>query len=103
MKVTENTQQHRFELPIADEALAAAYYRLENGRVVLIHTEIPLEFSGQGSRRSWRTALSSCCAKPAAKQSRNARSWTGSSSRTRNIQTFLLDDWTQFAASGKIG
>jgi predicted GNAT family acetyltransferase len=47
-KVTENTQQHRFELPIADGAVAAAYYRLENGRVVLIHTEVPSEFSGQG-------------------------------------------------------
>jgi len=47
-KVTENTQQHRFELPIADGALAAAYYRVEDGQVVLIHTEVPSEFSGQG-------------------------------------------------------
>src|SRR3954452_18606946 len=47
-KVTENTERHRFELPIADGALAAAYYRLENGRVVLFHTEVPQEFSGQG-------------------------------------------------------
>ena len=47
-KVTENAEQHRFELPIADGALAAAYYRVENGRVVLFHTEVPQEFSGQG-------------------------------------------------------
>jgi uncharacterized protein len=47
-KVTENTQQHRFELPIANGAVAAAYYRLENGRIVLIHTEVPSEYSGQG-------------------------------------------------------
>lgn len=47
-KVTENTQQHRFELPIADGAIAAAYYRLENGRLVMIHTEVPTEFCGQG-------------------------------------------------------
>ncbi|RWI03791.1 MAG: N-acetyltransferase [Mesorhizobium sp.] len=47
-KVTENPQQHRFELPIADGAIAAASYRLENGRVVLTHTEVPSEFSGQG-------------------------------------------------------
>ncbi|TIM63446.1 MAG: N-acetyltransferase, partial [Mesorhizobium sp.] len=40
-KVTENVQQHRFELPIADGAFAAAYYRIDNGRVVLIHTEVP--------------------------------------------------------------
>jgi predicted GNAT family acetyltransferase len=47
-KVEENVQQHRFELPIADETVAAAYYRLEDGRVVLIHTEVPAEFSGHG-------------------------------------------------------
>ena len=48
-EVTENTEQHRFELPIADGALAAAYYRVENGRVALIHTEVPSQFSGQGT------------------------------------------------------
>ena len=47
-KVTENTEQHRFELPIADGVLASAYYRVEHGRVVLVHTEVPQEFSGQG-------------------------------------------------------
>ena len=47
-KVKENVQQHRFELPIVDGALAVAYYRVEDERVVLIHTEVPSEFSGQG-------------------------------------------------------
>jgi predicted GNAT family acetyltransferase len=47
-KVIENTQERRFELPIADGALAAAYYRVEDGRVVLIHTEVPSELSGNG-------------------------------------------------------
>ena len=47
-KVSENVEQRRFELPINGEALAAAYYRLDNGRIVLIHTEVPAEFSGQG-------------------------------------------------------
>lgn len=47
--VTQNAQQHRFELPIADAVLAAAYYRLDGeGRIVLIHTEVPQEFSGRG-------------------------------------------------------
>jgi predicted GNAT family acetyltransferase len=46
--VKENAEQHRFELPIADGAIAAAYYRMEGGLVVLIHTEVPAEFSGQG-------------------------------------------------------
>jgi predicted GNAT family acetyltransferase len=47
-KVTENTQLHRFELPLGDGLIAAAYYRMEDGRVALIHTEVPTEFSGQG-------------------------------------------------------
>ncbi|MDX8514454.1 GNAT family N-acetyltransferase [Mesorhizobium captivum] len=28
--------------------LASAYYRIESGKVALIHTEVPSEFSGQG-------------------------------------------------------
>ncbi|CCV15493.1 GNAT family N-acetyltransferase [Mesorhizobium sp. STM 4661] len=47
-EVTENAQEHRFELPIADGTLATAYYRVDHGRVVLVHTEVPQEFSGQG-------------------------------------------------------
>jgi predicted GNAT family acetyltransferase len=46
--VKENFEQRRFELPITDDAFAAAYYRIEDGRVSLIHTEVPSEFSGQG-------------------------------------------------------
>lgn len=47
-EVRDNPEEHRFELPITDDAMAAAYYRLDNGRVVLTHTEVPFEFSGQG-------------------------------------------------------
>lgn len=47
-RVRENAAQHRFELPLKDGLFAAAYYRIEDGRVVLIHTEVPSEFSGQG-------------------------------------------------------
>jgi uncharacterized protein len=47
-KVTENIQQRRFELPVADSVIAAAYCRVEDGRVVLVHTEVPSEFCGQG-------------------------------------------------------
>lgn len=47
-EVKENIEQHRFELPITGGIFAAAYYRLENGQVVLLHTEVPSEFSGQG-------------------------------------------------------
>ncbi|MCA0046193.1 N-acetyltransferase [Mesorhizobium sp. B283B1A] len=47
-KVTENIRQHRFELPIIGQAFAVAYYTLQDGKVALIHTEVPSEFSGQG-------------------------------------------------------
>jgi len=47
-RVTENIQQHRFELPITGQSFAVAYYTLQDGKVVLIHTEVPSEFSGQG-------------------------------------------------------
>lgn len=46
--VLENTEAHRFELPIAEGALAAAYYRSEGGAVVLTHTEVPSEYMGGG-------------------------------------------------------
>ena len=48
-EVRENSRLHRFELPIDDQAMALAYYTVdENGRLVLTHTEVPTEFSGQG-------------------------------------------------------
>jgi uncharacterized protein len=45
--VTENLAAHRFEMAVGD-SIAAAYYRLEDGKVVLTHTEVPQELSGQG-------------------------------------------------------
>jgi uncharacterized protein len=47
-QVTDNPAERRFEMAIADDAIAAAYYRVDDGRVVLIHTEVPSEFAGQG-------------------------------------------------------
>ena len=47
-KVKEDVDQKRFELPIADDAIAAAYYRPDGADVVLVHTEVPEEFSGRG-------------------------------------------------------
>jgi glutathione S-transferase len=47
-KVSENAEAHRFERPIHDAAIAAAYYRDADGGLVFIHTEVPTEFSGQG-------------------------------------------------------
>ena len=47
-KIIDNRQMSRFELPIDGEATAVAYYSIEDGRVVLRHTEVPFEHSGQG-------------------------------------------------------
>ena len=48
--VVENPERHRFELAIeGSEEIAAAYYRVDdNGHLILTHTEVPFEFSGQG-------------------------------------------------------
>ena len=50
--VIDNPAEHRFELALGDDQVAAAYYRIEDGRVVLVHTEVPeaLEGRGVGSR-----------------------------------------------------
>jgi glutathione S-transferase len=48
VEVKENRAEHRFERPIHDSAIAAAYYRDADGKLVFIHTEVPMEFSGQG-------------------------------------------------------
>jgi len=59
-------------MAIGPDAIAAAYYRLDGGRLVLVHTEVPSEFAGQGLamrlatgafdliRRSGRKAVLRC-------------------------------------------
>lgn len=46
--VINNERMRRYELPIAADAMAVAYYTVEDGRVVLRHTEVPFEYGGQG-------------------------------------------------------
>lgn len=47
--VIENAAEHRFELALEGDDIAAAYYRIdENGNVVLTHTEVPSEYGGRG-------------------------------------------------------
>ena len=46
--IQDNPALRRYEMPIDGEAIAAAYYRLDDGIVVLIHTEVPFEHSGNG-------------------------------------------------------
>ena len=70
--VRDNPAQRRFELPINSEAMAVAYYGIEDGHLVLTHTEVPAAFSGRGIggrlargvfeelRRSGRKAILKC-------------------------------------------
>jgi len=71
-QVTDNTAEGRFEVALGGNAYASAYYRMDAGRVVLVHTEVPFEFAGQGVatrlaagtfeliRRSGRKAVQKC-------------------------------------------
>ena len=45
--ITDSPAQHRFELRLGNEA-AAAYYAIEDGRRVFLHTAVPLALNGQG-------------------------------------------------------
>ncbi|MDX8495763.1 GNAT family N-acetyltransferase [Mesorhizobium sp. VK22B] len=46
--VRDNVAMSRFEMSFSGDALAVAYYKVEDGRVVLLHTEVPQELSGLG-------------------------------------------------------
>ena len=47
-QLINNLAMSRYELPISGDAAAVVYYSIEDGRVVLRHTDVPFEFSGQG-------------------------------------------------------
>jgi predicted GNAT family acetyltransferase len=46
--IRDNPAMSQFEMPLGDGALAVVYYKVEDGRVVLLHTEVPQELSGLG-------------------------------------------------------
>ena len=45
--VVNNPAQHRYEI-VVDGYLAATYYKLSDGVITFIHTEVPKELSGKG-------------------------------------------------------
>jgi uncharacterized protein len=45
--VRDNPDRHRFELDV-DGKTAASYYKLEDGVITFIHTEVPNELAGRG-------------------------------------------------------
>jgi uncharacterized protein len=46
-EVTNNSEKHRFELAI-DGHIAATYYKISDGVITFIHTEVPPELGGKG-------------------------------------------------------
>ncbi len=45
--VTDNKNEHRFELSVEGH-VAAAYYELSGGVITFVHTEVPPELGGKG-------------------------------------------------------
>lgn len=56
-KIVENPSQHRFEMKVGPGAVALAYYREEDGHVLLTHTEVPSDYAGQGSGTALATGV----------------------------------------------
>jgi len=55
--VVNNTEEHRFEARV-DGRLAVAEYRLGDGYIEFVHTDVPRELEGRGiASRLARTAL----------------------------------------------
>jgi hypothetical protein len=48
----------RFEMPLGDGAPAVAYCKVEDGRVVLLHTECRKSCPAWDTDRDWRMAFS---------------------------------------------
>jgi predicted GNAT family acetyltransferase len=60
--VTDNPAKRRFELHIGDE-IAVAYYAIEDGRMVFLHTDVPFALNGMGygsqlARGAFKAAIS---------------------------------------------
>lgn len=71
-RVVDNPGAKRFELNIGD-SMAVAYYRIEDGRVVLLHTEVYRNSRDKGLARSLLKVCSSRSLGPTAGQRRARR------------------------------
>jgi uncharacterized protein len=47
-EVRDNPAMRRFEMLLGGETVAVACNKVDNGQIVLRHTEVPQELSGQG-------------------------------------------------------
>jgi predicted GNAT family acetyltransferase len=48
LPIRDNPERHRFEADLGDGSLAIAQYRLEDGKIVFTHTEVPSAHEGKG-------------------------------------------------------
>ncbi len=56
--VIDNPAEHRFQMALEGDDIAAAYYQIDdNGRVVLTHTEVPYAYGGRGIGTRLATAV----------------------------------------------
>lgn len=46
--ITDNPQQHRFEVRLGEQLAAQAQYRLQGDTIVFTHTEVDPQFEGKG-------------------------------------------------------
>jgi predicted GNAT family acetyltransferase len=46
-EIVNNRAQHRYEL-VVDGHIAATYYKIDDGVITFIHTEVPPELGGKG-------------------------------------------------------
>jgi uncharacterized protein len=46
--ITDNPDQHRYEIRVSDELAGFVQYRRREGLIALIHTEIDSRFEGRG-------------------------------------------------------
>ena len=54
-EVVNNQAQHRYEL-VVEGHLAATYYKVADGVITFIHTEVPPELGGKGVGSRWSRA-----------------------------------------------
>lgn len=47
-EVRDNPEQQRFEMPLDDGEMAVALYRIRDGKMFIVHSEVPRQFSGKG-------------------------------------------------------
>jgi predicted GNAT family acetyltransferase len=48
LSVQDNTEERRYEASLGSEVVGYTAYRLEPGRIVLVHTEVEPAFEGHG-------------------------------------------------------